>query len=278
MSNISRLTNRSLIYLCGKDSISFLQGLVSNDVTKASEEKAIYSLMLNPQGRFLYEFFIIRYKDGLILETCSGVVDDLVRKLGFYKLRSEVEISKIEDKEVFFIDNINEKISNNVVFLDPRKESFGLRCYAKREDLLIDDIKEKDLNFYNNLRLRNKIVDENDLIFDKSIVAEYGFDNLNAIDYEKGCYVGQEVVARAHYKGIVRKKIFLVQIDNIEEIEKDTEITCDGKKQGVILSSLFYDNKLIALALIKNLNLEGEEVDLNSLDLVSSEQKITIKE
>ncbi len=287
MSNYIHLKNRELIFINGDDYLIFLQGLITNDVNKSSKDKAIYSLMLNPQGRFLYEFFLIKYQNGLILEVDKNHCDSLIKKLSFYKLRSKVEIKRLENLSVFFIDEVNEKAipqdfsdNNFCVFADPRKENFGLRCYANKENFTKiaknNNLTEENLNFYHNYRLNNKIIDENDLIFDKSIIVEYGFDNLNVIDYKKGCYVGQEIVARAHYKSTIRKKIFLIEIENLSKIEKETEITCLGKKQGVILSSLFYQGKLKALALIKNVDFDDNEIDLSELDLRANEQKIDI--
>lgn len=280
MSNYVWLKNRELVLINGVDHLVFLQGLISNDVFKAAKNQGIYSLMLNPQGRFLYEFFITKYQDGLVLEIDKNYSDSLIKKLSFYKLRSKVEIKKLTDLQVFFADD-EIKIPAIIQFKDPRKVNFGLRFYEKPENItkIIEnlDLKEETLNFYNNLRLNNKIFDENDLIFDQSIIVEYGFDDLNAIDYKKGCYIGQELIARAHYKGQIRKKIFLIEIENLNQITKGSEITCDGKKQGVILSSLFYQNKLQALALIKNVDISDNKIDLTALNLKVSDQKISFK-
>ncbi len=281
MTHFIHLNNRSLVFINGSDHVSFLQGLISGDVSKIAKGKAIYSLMLNPQGRFLYEFFITKYKDGLILEVANDVVDGFIKKLSFYRLRSDVEIKKLENIKVFFIDDVGFKMNDEINFKDPRKENFGIRCYSNKENFSKisqnNNLIEENLNFYHNLRLNNKIIDENDLIFDKSIIVEYGMDDFNAIDYEKGCYVGQEVVARSHYRGQRRKKIFLVEVNNLDQIVKGSEITWQSKKQGVILSSLFYQNKLQALSLIKNVDLEGNEIDLSSLELMVNDKKVIIK-
>lgn len=278
MPNYVHLTNRELILISGIDHLTFLQGLITNDVFKAAENLGIYSLMLNPQGRFLHEFFITKYQDGLVLETDKNYSDSLIKKLSFYKLRSKVEIKKLNEFQVFFLDDETSQIPAEIKFKDPRKSAFGLRFYEKSENIenLAHNLKAESLNFYHNLRQQNKIIDENDLTFDQSIIVEYGFDDLNAIDYKKGCYVGQELVARAHYKGQLRKRIFLVEIENSNEISKGSEITCDGRKQGVILSSLFYQGKLSALALIKNVDNTDNEIDLRSLQLRVNDQKIII--
>lgn len=303
MPKFVNLKNRKLIFINGEDNLVFLQGLITNDVHKIEQGKAVYSLMLNPQGRFLYEFFISKYQNGLILEVDGTIRGDLVKKLSFYKLQSKVEIKEMDEFGVFFVESVvvdqeesrvfDQEIESRetngcdsmittrgLSFLDPRKENFGLRVYDTEENFQkiakSNNLKEENLDFYNYLRLKNKITDENDLIFNKSLIVEYGFDNLNAIDYKKGCYVGQEVVARSHYKGKLRKKIFLIEIANLSKIEKESEITCLEKKQGVILSSLFFENKLLALALIKNIGSDDQEIDLSKLDLLVDNQKIEI--
>ena len=282
MSNFVHLENRGLIFVNGVDHLVFLQGLISQDVNKVLTGGAVYSLMVNPQARFLYEFFITKYKDGVILEVEKDVCESLIKKLSFYKLRSDVNISKIEDLEVFFVDDVDVQISDEINFVDPRKEGFGVRIYVAKDQFLkiaaVHNLKTQNLNYYHYLRFQNRIIDENDLTFDKSIIVEYGFDDLNAIDYKKGCYVGQEVVARTHYRGQIRKEVFLIEIENMKEIAKDSEITCDGKKQGIILSSLFYENKLYALSLIKNYDISGNKIDISSLNLEVFGHKIKIYE
>ncbi|MDX2083375.1 MAG: tRNA-modifying protein YgfZ, partial [Rickettsiales bacterium] len=133
-------------------------------------------------------------------------------------------------------------------FVDPRHQNLGFRFYTK-ENLLNST---SDLSLYNFKRISLKIAQgEEDLTYEKSVILEFDFDNLNAIDYQKGCYVGQELTARTHYLGEVRKKIFHVEISNLKEIEKNTEITCQGNSAGIILSSVFFQSKLHALALIR---------------------------
>lgn len=281
MPNFIHLTNRQLISISGEDRFAFLQGLITNDITKISENKGIYALMLNPQGRFLFEFFAVAKGEEIILEVASNAAPNLIKKLGFYKLRSKVEIKKIENLEVFFVNDVTFAIPGFINVSDPRKESFGQRIYAAESDFLVfaksQNLTKQNLDFYNLQRLQNKIVDENDLVFDKSLIVEYGFDDFNAISYQKGCYVGQELVARSHYRGQIRKKIFLIEIEDLKEIALESEITCEEKKQGVVLSSIFTKGKLQALGLIKNVDAADQEIDLNSLDLSVNSKKIIIK-
>jgi folate-binding protein YgfZ len=169
-------------------------------------------------------------------------------------------------------------VDQKICFSDSRNSQMGFRAYLNSKDLkglASGDIGNEDQ--YNMKRINLKLPDDSDLSYDKSFPLEFGFDDLNAIDYKKGCYVGQETTARMHYKGIIRKKIFLVKILNCQKINKGLEIESEDKKIGEILSSVFYQNQLFALALIKNLDNEGQEIDLTNLKLTADGKELEIK-
>lgn len=270
------LKNRCLISISGDDRKTFLQGFITNDINKVSNTQAIYSLMLSPAGRFLYDFFIISDDEKLLLECDRERVDEIVQKFSFYKLRSKVEIKKEED--LLVVAAFDHLVDQKICFSDSRNSQMGFRAYLNSKDLkglASGDIGNEDQ--YNMKRINLKLPDDSDLSYDKSFPLEFGFDDLNAIDYKKGCYVGQETTARMHYKGIIRKKIFLVKILNCQKINKGLEIESEDKKIGEILSSVFYQNQLFALALIKNLDNEGQEIDLTNLKLMADGKELEIK-
>jgi hypothetical protein len=277
------LNNRSIISISGENIKVFLQGLITNDINKASDKKAIYAFMLGPQGRFLYDFFIIKNGEKFLLDCNKKLVDEIIQKFSFYKLRSKIEIKK-EDLLVITEkysnqDYIDELIKNSdvIVFNDPRNNKMGYRIFAKKnviEKFIKTD--KTDNAQYNFDRISLKIPDDSDLTMDRSFPLEFGFDDLHSIDYKKGCYVGQETTARMHYKGIIRKKIFLVEVTDCNEIEKSSIIEAKSKKIGEILSSIFYNNKLLALALIKNLDNEGNDINLLELVITASGKKIKL--
>lgn len=267
------LENRAVITISGKEAKSFLQGLITNDINKIDSGEAIYSLMLSAQGRFLYDFFIHKYNDEIILDCSSTYVDEIVKKLLFYKLRAQVEIKKSSFVVASIIGNKLENINfgqNIICFIDPRNSKMGYRLIGLEVDLLEINQDRESLDFYNHHRLNLKLVDDSDLFYDKSLVLEYGFDDFNAIDYKKGCYVGQEVTARTHYRGLIRKKIFLIEIIGLNEIAKDTSILNGEIEIGKILSSVFFNQKLIALALIKNIGEGDNPINLANLKLTLS--------
>ena len=280
-SEIIILKDREILEIQGVDCKKFLQSLITNDINKLDSSKLIYSALLNPQGRFLYDFFIFE-SEGKIFLDCQAIrAKELLRKLGFYKLKALVEIKIAADFKVAQIIDDGKIIDsgNCHIYHDPRHEKMGLRIYSKdlnhfatSNHLAIADSQ----NSYHLRRILLKIAEgEYDLTYDKSFILEYGFNNLNAIDYKKGCYVGQEVTARTHYRGQIRKKLFHIQIDSLDEISKGLEINYQQKILGTVLSSVFSEGKLNALALIK-----VDDEDLNLKDwqnqLLVMENKIKI--
>jgi folate-binding protein YgfZ len=291
-NNMVQLEDRSILEITGADRKKFLQGLITNDINKATNGNLIYSAMLNAQGRFLYDFFIFEIDEKLMLDCFAPRRDEILKKLNFYKLRAQVEIKKNDELKIF--QSFEDATSS---FSDPRSPNLGHRIYStdlrlrtcppsrcdesetadsRAPHRSVLDIREKrsaaNLLFtaiagrdggqvltpcalrlgYDLTRISLKIPEsELDLTYEKSFILEFGFDDLNAIDYQKGCYVGQEITARTHYRGEIRKKIFHVRIIGETMVEKNSEITCEGKSVGIILSSVFYQNDLHALALIK---------------------------
>lgn len=245
MNKITKLENRAVIEIAGDDRKKFLQGLITNDINKSSETNLLYSAMLSASGRFLYDFFIQEKNEKLLLECDSIRAEEIVKKLNFYKLRAQVKISKNED---LFVAQSFE----NVGLADSRCKNLGQRIYL--ENSAEKNFQIEDSAKYHATRIANKIPEgELDLFYEKSIILEFGFDELNAIDYQKGCYVGQELTARTHYKGEIRKKLFHVEISQVsadEKISKGLEITCGTEIAGIILGSVFYERKCHALALI----------------------------
>lgn len=262
-----KLETRSILEITGPDRKKFLQGLITNDVNKATEKNLIYSAMLNAQGRFLYDFFIFEIGEKLILDCDALRRDEIFQKLNFYKLRAKVEIKKNDGIGVGYqLLVVGYRLPiDGYFFSDPRSAELGHKIYTTALRLTPDTLRLK----YDFNRIVLKIPEsELDLTYEKSFILEFGFDDLNAIDYQKGCYVGQELTARTHHTGQIRKKIFHVKISNSKSIQKNTEISCEGKSVGLVLSSIFYDSELHALALLKlpeagdlkNLEVENKKI------------------
>ena len=258
MSNIKQLSDRAVLQVSGSDARNFLQGLISNDINKASQEKAIFACLLSPQGKFLYDFFIIEYQDGYLIEMEKLFLPELAKKLQMYKLRSQVEIKPRDD---LFVGYTKENSpDNSIIYDDPRLNELGKRVIS------FTKIPEIDNGEYDSARIKLGIPESSkDLTQNRSLIMEWGYDILNGIDFNKGCYVGQEVTARSKHRATLHKYVYQVSSNSLLPA-KDTPIIAEGKEVGIMASSAGN----IGLAL---LNIETA----NRLSLSSNEIKITAK-
>lgn len=241
------LKDRTIIEISGLDRQEFLQGLITNDIKLATSKKMIYSAFLNGAGRFFVDFFIHEIDEKYILDCHIFEADEIIKKLNLYKLRSQVEIKKNQNLSVIFN-------TESLGFTDFRAKDFGYRFYVDQADL--KNYETQNLIFYHQRRINFKIPEGYyDLTKDKSYIFEFGFDNFNAISYQKGCYVGQETTARNHYRGQLRKKIFLFEVKEVDEnLRKNIEEKND-------LSSLQFDGDGLKMANVKNHELLKDDKD-----------------
>jgi hypothetical protein len=225
--------SRGVLRVDGDDRCSFLQGLVSNDVTKVAAGRAVYAALLTPQGKFLHDFFIAEIGDALYLDCEAARRDDLRRRLSVYKLRAKVALSDATDAYAVALLFGPEAATacglpgepgraapwgGGTVYVDPRLGGLGARAILPRgqaEARLIEaGFAAGRLADYERLRLSLGVPDgSRDLPVEKAILLENGFDELNGIDWAKGCYMGQELTARTRYRGLVRKRLLPVAID-----------------------------------------------------------------
>ncbi len=217
--------DRALISLTGEDRQAFLQGLVSNDVAKATPGRALYAAFLTAQGKYLHDIFIVVEGDRLLIECEAGRRADLLRRLSLYKLRSKVALAEENALSVglYFGAGALEALHlaphagearaerGGVAFVDPRLAALGARAYLPAASLPAETGSRED---YDRLRISLGVPDgSRDLPVEKAILLENGFDELNAIDWDKGCYMGQELTARTRYRGLVRKRLMPVAIE-----------------------------------------------------------------
>lgn len=224
---------RGVIAIAGEDRRAFLQGLVSNDVQRVSAERALYAALLTPQGRFLHDFFIASIGDTFYLDCEAERRDDLRRRLSLYRLRSKVTLTDVTEQfaiGLLFGDRVLSRLGLPVhpghaaslgggcIFVDPRLSELGARAVLPRASAA-DAFPSLGLtpgtaDEYDRLRLSLGVPDgSRDLPVEKAILLENGFDELNGIDWQKGCYMGQELTARTKYRGLVRKRLMPVAIE-----------------------------------------------------------------
>lgn len=257
---IEILSNRAVIKISGQDSATFLQSLLTNDIKRKSYS---YNYFLTNQGRYLYDLFVYKNTDKeFLLDINADSKASFIARLGMYKLRSLVDISDISNEMCVLYSK--HEISDGAVYSlkDPRYSKLSFRTLMHVNKVPTNSKKSDAL--YLADKYKYYIIDGDvDLKYEKSIPIEFGAIELNAIDFDKGCYIGQEVISRTKYLGEVRKKIFGLQIidgTNIAPLTKGDEIhNSNGDLLGYICSS--YKN--IAISLLreeKYLGLEKKEV------------------
>jgi len=211
----AHLSQRSVIALSGPDAAELLQGIVSNDVRRAVPGQALYAALLSPQGKFLHDMFIVAHEHGLWLDVAATSSADLLQRLKLYRLRSKVEIVLAPELSVFAVWGEGAAVAG--CFADPRLAAMGVRAIGSLDileaALAAHNHARVDEAAYERHRLEHSVPDgSKDMLFDKSLLLEFGFEQLGGVDFAKGCYVGQEVTARSKYRAQLRKQLYAVCI------------------------------------------------------------------
>jgi folate-binding protein YgfZ len=211
MTFLALLPRRGVLAVAGDDRVSFLQGLVSNDVAQAAPGRAVWAALLTPQGKWLADFFILADGDRLLLDCERGQVPMLVQRLARYRLRARVELTDLSGAlHVHVAWNGLPPLPDSVIAApDPRLPDAGLRVLADR---LLDA--NADATAWDQHRLALGLPDgSRDLESEKSVLLEAGFDELHGVSWSKGCYMGQELTARTKYRGLVKRRLVPVAIE-----------------------------------------------------------------
>jgi hypothetical protein len=229
--------DRTVWRLTGKDAISFLQGLVSNDMRPLEAGPGIvWAALLTPQGKYLADFFVVRLTSGdLLIDIASRLAADTLRRLTLYRLRADVQISPTA---LHVLRGLGEPPEGALP--DPRHPALGWRRWSDSpgSDPVID---------WDRIRVENLIPESGiELVPDDSYILEQGFERLHGVDFRKGCYVGQEVTARMKHKTELRKGLVRVVIHGEAPIGTDI-FDSDGKPVGTI----FTQNRGTGLAYLR---------------------------
>jgi len=234
IKNVYILDNRAILYINGEDAKNFLQNLISNDISKVSNANSCFTSLLTPQGKFLYEFIIIKHKSGFLIDCEKSQADGLFKQLDVYKLRSKVEILNLSNEFVvaalshekfLTFDDAKDhpgftlKYREDPIFLDPRNKHLGARLIINLEKLYLSlkklDLHNSDLKEYYSLSHKLGIVPKDlNKLQNKLFGIECNFEELNGIDFKKGCYVGQENTARIKLKNKLTKRLLPINIIN----------------------------------------------------------------
>jgi len=287
-NEVITLEDRGFIQVTGAEAKDFLQNIVTNDVEKVTSSSSVFSSILTPQGKYLFEFFIIKLKDSYLIECEKESTEEIIKLLNYYKLRSKVDFANLNKKysasvislEKFKeIDNSNHSkgktinYEDGLIYIDPRNDKLGAKIISKIETI---QIKTKKLNL--NVVDKNKYykkcfeigIPQINLknLKDKIFGIENNLDELNGIDFKKGCYVGQENTSRIKLRNKLRRRILPVQ-KIAGEISENDIIKYKDLEIGKIMISKPYSFGLIKVV-------DPDIKEFNNIDLICGNSKIKI--
>ena len=287
LKNVYILDDRAILYVNGEDAIEFLQNLISNNINKVSDDNSCFTSLLTPQGKFLYEFIIVKHKTGFFIDCEKSQVDGLYKQLNVYKLRSKVEILNLSNefvvaafsyKKFLTFDGAKNnpgftlKYREDPIFLDPRNKELGARLIINLEKLYLSlkklDLHDANLQEYYSLSHKLGIVPKHlNKLQNKLFGIECNYEELNGIDFKKGCYVGQENTARIKLKNKLSKRLFPINLINGKLYEGESIFNKDIEIGKVLI------DKDYPFALIKYLDKNFEE----NTEFKTKEASISIK-
>ena len=232
--NVYILEDRAILYINGSDSKDFLQNLISNDINKVTAEFSCFASLLTPQGKFLFEFFIIKHKSGYFIDCEKNQCKEILKQLNLYKIRSKVEILNLSNEFVVAcfeyekylsiegakdVSGFTFKYREDPIILDPRNKKLGARLIINLEKLYLT-LKKLDLksdkidNYYSKSHRLGIVPKDLNKLQNKLFGIECNYEELNGIDFKKGCYVGQENTARIKLKNKLSKRLLPIEIIN----------------------------------------------------------------
>jgi tRNA-modifying protein YgfZ len=219
-ARIARLADRGVVRVTGADAEKLLQGIVSNDMELLASQPAIHAALLTPQGKILFDFFVVRASDGFLLEVARDKAADLAKRLNLYKLRAKVDIQDAsEDYRVLALwgsPSGREEITDTVSFADPRLPALGSRILADthsaRGKVAAADALDAAPEDYHAHRIALGVPEGGkDYVLGDTFPHEADLDQLGGVSFSKGCFVGQEVVSRMQNRGSVRKRVVPIE-------------------------------------------------------------------
>ena len=287
LQNVYILEDRGILYINGADTKEFLQNIISNDINKVNEVNSCFASLLSPQGKFLFAFIVVRHKSGYFIDCEKSQSEALFKQLNAYKLRSKVEIMNLSNEFVVAAFNREKflkfegakdtpgntiKYREDSILLDPRNKNLGARLIINLEKLYLSlkklELKNSSINDYYQLSHELGIAQKDmNKLQNKLFGIECNFDELNGIDFQKGCYVGQENTARIKLKNKLSKRLLPIEI--IEgELNQDDLIYNSNFEVGKVLINNEYP-----FALVKYLNKHF----INQIEFKSKNAKLKIR-
>jgi len=281
------LEDRGIIYIKGADTKEFLQNIITNDLHKIADNHSIYSSLLTPQGKYLFDFILVKYKNGYVIDCEKIELENLIKFLNVYKFRSKVEIVNLSnefviaslsyEKYLSLEDNqapgFTIKYREDLILLDPRNIKLGARLISNLEKIYLSlkklDLKIVDKNIYYKESFDLGIAQINSFkLKDKIFGIECNFEELNAIDFKKGCFIGQENTSRIRLRNKLRRRLLPLKIKEGIILEGDL-IKFNNNEVGRIL---IHDPFPFALVKVTDPNIN----EFLKKDLVCGSAKVEI--
>lgn len=227
-------TDRALLRVSGAEARDFLQNLVTNDLD-GLDTGPVYTALLTPQGKYLFDFFVIRDGETMLLDVAADRAEALALRLAMYRLRARVAV---EPADLAVVLGTGAVPILPLAFPDPRLPELGWRAYGADPELILAGVAPLDPSALTALRIAHAVPETGiELVPDESYILEMGFERLRGVDFRKGCYVGQEVTARMKHKTELRKGLARVSITGTPP-PPGTEIHAGEKPVGTLLSAL----------------------------------------
>jgi len=287
-NEVITLEDRGFIQVTGAEAKDFLQNIVTNDVEKVTDNSSVFSSILTPQGKYLFEFFILKLKDFYLLECEKESTEEIIKLLNYYKLRSKADFINLNNKYIALVISLEKfkEINNSnlskgktinyedgYIYIDPRNDKLGAKIISKIETA---QIKTKKLNL--NTADKNKYYKKSfelgipqinlNKLKDKIFGIENNLDELNGIDFKKGCYVGQENTSRIKLRNKLRRRILPIQ-KIAGEISENDIIKYKDIEIGKVMISKPYPFGLVKVV-------DPDIKEFNNIDLVCGNSKIKI--
>ena len=287
-NEVITLEDRGFIQVNGPEAKEFLQNIVTNNVEKVTPESSLFSSILTPQGKYLFDFFIIKLKDNYLIECEKKSTSEIIKLLNFYKLRSKVDLVDLNEKYTVAIISLEKfrEINNsdllkgktttyeeNLIYIDPRSEKLGAKIISKTKDINLI-IKKLNLNIVDKQKYYKESFDlgilqtEMKKLKEKIFGIENNLDELNGIDFKKGCYIGQENTSRIKLRNKLRRRVLPVQ-----KIKGDVSENDIIKYKDIEIGKVMID-KPLPFALVKVVDPDLKE--FNNIELKCGNSKIKI--
>ena len=268
INDVYILEDRGLLYLNGADVKEFLQNIITNNIEKVTTKMSCFAALLTPQGKYLFDFIIVKHKAGYFIDCEKKNIDQLYKKLSLYKLRSKVEILNLSNefvvvalsKEKFLslenskdLEGYTIKFREDPIILDPRSSNLGARLIINLEKLYLS-LKKLELttanveDYYKFSHELGILQIDTQNLQNKIFGIECNFEELNGIDFKKGCYVGQENTSRIHLRNKLINRLLPIEIINGKLKEGDKILINDNEIGKVLIDSNY------PFALVKYLN------------------------